>query len=992
MEKPSENISEVVDFHSLMQKRIERILLVCSSYDQFTLEEDGRLDAQMTQEYSELSLTNPPRFFRVASGQDALDELASGVSYDLIITMFNIGSMSPFEFSIQCKERYPHIPTVLLTSFSHEVSRRLENENVSGLDYVFGWQGNTDLLMAIIKMLEDEMNAEQDILCHGVQAILLVEDSVRFYSAYLPDLYRIILQQTNDFVKEALNEQQRMLRKRARPRVLFARTYDEALNLYNRYKSNLLGIISDVSFARCRGDKELFEMAGIEFAKIVRYEEPQLPILLQSSELKMRERAIEIGADFIHKQSKTIFEELQQFIARRMAFGDFLFINRHGVVVARVSDLAEMQVAIETLPDEVLWDYSAQNMFSKWLYARGLFSIAPMIRDVTNEMFGTPDKLRSYLVEVIKSYRRQMGQGVIAEFDTDTYNSYITFARSGSGSLGGKARGLAFIGNMLEEHDLYEKWEGVRVTIPRTLVIATDHFDEFMVNNGLQYVVPDELDDVEILNEFVGARLSDKLLEHIRVFVQNVKRPLAVRSSSKLEDSHYQPFAGIYSTYMVPRTDNIERQVRMVAKAIKSVYASVFFSASRSYIEATSNVLSEEKMAVVIQEICGTEDKGYYFPTISGVARSLNFYPIGDEKPEDGVCNIAFGMGKMVVEGGTTMRFSPRYPKHALQLSTMEMTLRDTQREFYALDLNPSALKTSINDSINLVKMDISEGLKFRNMRYVASTWDMQNQRIADTFDEQGRKLITFAHILKYNTFPLAEIVGELLRIGEQEIKSPVEIEFAVNMDVADGENMIFNFLQIRPIVESGRSESLDWNAMSKDDALLYAESALGIGEIGGIRDLIYVRPDRFNPARSEDMAAEIGRLNEQMKSEGSNYALIGPGRWGSSDPWLGIPVKWSQISESRVIAECGLENFRIDPSQGTHFFQNLTSFGVGYLTLNPFIGDGVFDVAALDAMEAVYESENFRHIRFVEPLYIFVDGQSSKGIVKMTSPLATNY
>lgn len=978
------NNTEVLDFQSLMQRRIERILLVCSSYDQFTLEEDGRLDAQITQEYNELSLTNPPRFYRVASGVEALELLERDSEYDLIITMFNIGELSPFQFSTRCKELYPEIPTVLLTSFSHEVSRRLENENISGLDYVFGWQGNADLLLAIIKMLEDAMNAPQDILRLGVQAILLVEDSVRFYSAYLPDLYRVVLHQTNEFVKEALNEQQRTMRKRARPKILFARTFNEAVQLYDTYKNNLLGVISDVSFKRKKHDQETYQLAGVEFARMIHEQNSQMPILLQSSESSMREQAKQVGADFINKNSKTLLDELQTFISRRMAFGDFLFVDEHGTVVAKAQDLAEMQQAIETLPGKVVWDYSAQNMFSKWLYARGLFTVALEIRNVKNEMFNNADELRKYLADIIKNYRRQMGQGVIAEFKPDTYNRYITFARSGSGSLGGKARGLAFIGNMLEQHNLYKRWQGVRVTIPRTLVIATDHFDEFITNNGLQYVIHDELDDNEILNEFIGARLSERLLEHIRAYVQQVKRPLAVRSSSKLEDSHYQPFAGIYSTYMVPRTDNIERQVRMVGKAVKSVYASVFYSASRSYIEATSNVLSEEKMAVVIQEICGTEDQGYYFPTISGVARSINFYPIGDEKADEGVCNIVFGMGKMVVEGGVTMRFSPRYPKHALQLSTPEITLRDTQRQFYALDLNPASLKTSTDDSVNLTKLEVNKNTHFRNMRYVASTWDAQNQRIADTFNEKGRKIITFAHILKFDTFPLAEIITELLHIGKQEMKSPVEIEFAVNMDVPYGEDKIFNFLQIRPIVENNRSESLDWSTVDTQSAILYAESALGLGRIEGLHDVIYVRADRFNPSRSEEMAVEVSRLNDLMREQGRNYILVGPGRWGSSDPWLGIPVKWSQISESRVIVECGLENFRIDPSQGTHFFQNLTSFGVGYLTLNPYIGDGMMNIEALDKASAVYESDNFRHVRFEQELYVFVDGKNNKGIVSL--------
>lgn len=984
MIEPKDTIQMALDYNSLMQQRINKIMLVCSSYDQFTLEEDGRLDAQINREYMDLSLTNPPRFRRFSSGGEALAELEGGAHYDLIITMFNIGDMTPFEFSLQSKERFADIPIVLLTSFSHEVSRRIKNENCTALDYVFAWQGNADLLLAIIKMMEDSANAEQDILWFGAQAILLVEDGIRFYSAYLPDLYRIVLNQTNEFAKESLNEQQRYMRKRARPKILFARTYSEAVAIYEKYRRNLLGVISDVSYWRAKGDSELFELAGVEFAAMIKRDNATLPVLLQSSDEKMALRAAEVGADFICKGSKTLLDELQNFINEKMAFGDFLFKDATGNVVSAVHDLSDMQQAIETIPDEVLWEYSDKNMFSKWLYARGLFTIASMIRHVNNTMFGEPEKLRNYLLGVIKNYRRQMGQGVVAEFNSTTFNSFITFARSGTGSLGGKARGLAFIGNMLEEYDLYKNWEGVRVTIPRTFVVATDHFDEFIASNGLHYVITEEeLDDNEILNEFVGARLSEKLLTDIRAFVKQVKRPLAVRSSSKLEDSHYQPFAGIYSTYMVPRTDNIERQVRMVAKAIKSVYASVFFHASRSYIEATSNVLSEEKMAVVIQEICGTEQDGYYFPTISGVARSLNFYPIGDEKPEEGVCNIVLGMGKMVVEGGVTMRFSPKYPKHALQLSTPELTLRDTQRQFYALDLNPASLKTSTDDSVNLVKMDVNKSTHFRNMKYVASTWDALNQRIADTFNEKGRKLITFAHVLKYETFPLAEIVTELLKIGEREMRSPVEIEFAVNLDVPYGEDKIFNFLQIRPIVESGRSESLEWEKEDMSDALVYAESALGLGSINGLCDFVYIRPERFNPARSEEMALEVGKLNESMKQEGRNYILVGPGRWGSSDPWLGIPVKWDQISQSRVIAECGLDNFRIDPSQGTHFFQNLTSFGVGYLTMNPFMGDGAFDVVRLDAMEAVYESENMRHIRFPEPLYVFVDGKNNKAIIR---------
>lgn len=975
----------ILYFEQLMTRRITRILLVSSAYDQFTLEEDGRIEAQIQAEYAELSLSQPPQFTRVEDAATALELLAGGVEFDLVISMFNIGAMSPFAFSKKIKEHYPHLPFVLLTSFSHEVSRRLESEDTSAIDYVFGWQGNAELLLAIIKMLEDAMNAEQDMLEYGVQGILLVEDSVRFYSAYLPDLYKIVLTQTNTTVHEALNNAQRTLRKRARPKILFARTGSEAQALYEKYARRLLGVISDVSFRVDSSAESVSELAGVELCAEIRRRDERLPLLLQSSDPSMVTRAMEIGADFIDKNAKTLFAQIEYFIRKRLAFGDFEFTNpATGEVMAVAVDLASLEHAIEILPDDVLLHYSRQNIFSKWLYARGLFAIASEIRGVFVENFsGEVAELRAFLAGVVRNYRREMGQGVIAEFDPRTYNRYITFARSGNGSLGGKARGLAFVGDLIEQHRLYDAWEGVRLTIPRTLALTTEHFSRFIEENGLQYIVAEPLDDTEILSEFVGARLSDELLDELRVFLRNVSRPLAVRSSSKLEDSHYQPFAGIYATYMVPRCDNEDRQLRLLTKAIKSVYASVFYASSRAYIQATSNLLSEERMGVVIQEICGSEQNGLYFPTISGVARSLNCYPIGDEKPEEGICNIAFGLGKSVVEGGATLRFSPAHPKHALQLSSPELTLRDTQRTFYALDLDPSASKTSTDDAVNLVKMEVQKAVDFRNLRHVASTWDAQNNRISDSPMEKGRKLVTFASVLKYDSFPLAEMVAKLLEIGQGALKSPVEIEFAVDMDVEQGAPRVFNFLQIRPIVQVARGGSLDWSAVDPQGALLYAEHALGIGAIEGVRDVVYVRGERFDATASEAMAHELDDINAQMKDEERGYVLVGPGRWGSSDPWLGIPVKWAQISESKVIAECGLPDFRVDPSQGTHFFQNLTSFGVGYLTLNPFLGDGAFDTARLDAMQAVYESDRIRVVRFPEPLYIFVDGKNNRAIIR---------
>ncbi len=976
-----------LNFELLMSERITRVLLVCSSYDQFTIDEDGRIEKQIQSEYSELSLSQPPRFTRTDNGEEALALLHSGERFDLVITMFNIGSMSPFEFSQSFKESFADTPLVLLTSFSHEISRRLLSEDTSCIDYVFSWQGNAELLLAIIKMIEDSRNAERDMLEFGVQGILLVEDSIRFYSAYLPDLYKIVLTQTNISITEALNEYQRKSRKRARPKILFARTYDEAIEIFDKFRHNLLGVISDVSYARHRGDTKLERMAGIELCSHIHYLDSRMPLLLQSSEMVMEEEATKVGADFIYKHSKTLFNEMEEFINKRLAFGEFNFTDpTSGKVLAIASDLASLQNAIETLPDEVLLYYSGRNIYSKWLYARGLGQLADEIRGVFVENFAGASELRTFLSNVIKSYRRAMGQGVIAEFNPATYSRYITFARCGTGSLGGKARGLAFVGSIIEKNNLYKAWEGVLVTIPRTLAIGTGYFDEFIEENGLGFITAeaDLMDDNEILSEFISSRLPEKLLDEIRVFLSEIQRPIAVRSSSKLEDSHYQPFAGIYSTYMVPRSNNLDREVRMVARAIKSVYASVYFSASRAYIESTSNVIGEESMSVVIQEICGTEQDGLFFPTFSGVARSVNYYPIGDEKPEEGICDLAMGLGKAVVEGGARLRFSPAHPRHTLQLSTMETTLRDTQRYFYALNTSSAAFRTSVDDGINLERIEVSSAKKFRNLKYIASTWDMANERISDSFSPNGRHLITFASILKYNKFPLAEIVTTLLKIGEQAMKSPIEIEFAVNMDVEKGEPIIFNFLQIRPIATTCRGTSLDWSAVNIEKPILYAQKALGVGAIENVRTIVYVRSENFDASQTTRIADEIGEINERLKSENNSYVLVGPGRWGSSDSWLGIPVKWAQINGSKAIVECGLPDFQIDPSQGTHFFQNLTSLGVGYLTINPFNGDGEFNKEYLDSLDATYQSEMLRVVEFKEPLYIFVDGKNNKAIISI--------
>lgn len=976
------------DYRSLMQHRIRKILLISSSYDAYILEEDGRLEAQIIEEYTELNLSNPPSFTRVTTASEALGVLARDAEFDLVITMYNVGEPDAFEFARMVKAAHPGLPIVLLTSFSKEIYARVDSGDRSAMDYIFFWYGNADLIMAIIKLIEDRMNADADILGSGVQAILLVEDSIKYYSTYLPAIYKLVLTQSGEFLKEALNEQQQMLRKRARPKILLATNYDDAVGDYEKYKENLLGVISDVGFVVHKNDPAETEKqdAGIDLCRLIKADNPLMPFLMQSSQESMRAKAEELGVGFVQKYSKTLLMELADYISKEFAFGDFVFRDPDtGEVVGQAKDLREMQRLVKEVPADVLRYHAGQNHLSKWLYARGLFRLGSELRIMKSSNFPDTDELREVIRNAIKDYRILLGQGVVARFDAATYNDSIGFVRIGEGSLGGKARGLAFFNTMLQKYNFYDKYPGARVMLPRTAAVTTEFFDRFIVENGLQYVVNSDADDEEILSEFVSSRLPEELVSKLRLVIRYSKGPLAIRSSSKLEDSIYQPFAGIYSTYMIPRTKDRDQMLRLLGKAIKSVYASVFFRASRAYITATSNVLSDEKMAVVIQEVCGTEDNGWFFPTISGIARSINFYPIGDEKPGDGIATIALGLGKLVVEGGKALRFSPRHPEKALQLSTPQLALRDTQREMYALNLEPEAFKTSIDDGVNLGRFGINspEVRTFRNMDYAASTWDEYDECLRDGNHGRGGKVVTFANILKYNTFPLAQILSDMLAMGEEEMRGPVEIEFAVNMDVPRGKQAYFNFLQIRPIVDGYGKEAVDWSETDTSGALIYAEKALGVGAISGVHDIVYVRSEAFDNTRTEEIAEEVRRLNAEMVGSGSGYVLVGPGRWGTSDRFLGIPIKWADISQAKVIVECGLENFRVEPSQGTHFFQNLTSFGVGYLTVNPFMGDGRFNIDALDRMPADYEGRFIRRIHFNEPLHIFIDGRSNKGIVK---------
>lgn len=975
------------DVISLMSRKVRTILLVCNNYDSFTLEEDGHLEEQIAREYAELNLSSPPAIRRVESTLEALELIESGESFDLVMTMYNVGELDVFAFSARMKAICPGTPLVLLIAYSKEIRKKIDAQDTSCIDFIFSWNASCDLILAIIKLIEDRMNADHDILDEGVRAIILVEDSIRYYSAYLPLLYKLVLQQNIIALRDALNESQQVLRKRSRPKILMATCYDEAVELYTKYREYVLGIISDVGFVIHKGDKPSKEKidAGLDFCNLVRTDNPTMPILMQSSQESMKEFADKLRVGFVVKTSKTLIHELSEYICREFGFGDFVVTDPDTKeVVARASNLYEFEKIVSLIPDKSYRIISENNYLSKWLFARGLFSIAATLKPLHIHSDEDIPEIRKITIQTIHDYRINQGLGVVAQFSNDTFNDTIWFSKLGNGSLGGKARGLSFLNHILDKYRMYDKWEDVRVLVPKTLVITTDYFDRFILDNGLQYVINSDISDEEILSEFVASTLPRDMVDSLKIFLRHTRSPLAVRSSSKLEDSYYQPFAGVYSTYMIPHTDNEDQQLRLLSKAIKSVYASIYFASSRGYITATANVISEEKMAIVIQEICGREDSGYYFPTLSGVARSVNFYPIGYEKAEEGVAKIAFGLGKAVVDGDQVLRFSPEYPKNVLQTSTPESTMTETQKAMYALNLHPDKFKTSVDDAVNLDRIPISGCERFRAFKKVVSTYDYANMRIVDSAFPEGPKFVTFAHILRYNTFPLADILHELLQITNREMKCPVEIEFAADLDRGDDRPAVFNVLQIRPISADSSNAEVDWAKIDDSASIIRSDNALGTGWLRGVSDIVYLREESFDVLKTREMAAQLTELNKQMRNEGRNYVLVGFGRWGSSIPSLGVPVKWSDISEAKVIVETCLENFRVDPSQGTHFFQNMTSFNVGYININPYSRpNDRFDASVLDALPAEFETEYLRLVHFDRELEICIDGRRDRAMIK---------
>ena len=992
-----------VSFVNLMMRRIYNVLIVANPYDAFMLEDDGRIEEKIYNEYMELGLRYPPTFTQVSTTEEAAQVLRSTV-IDLVICMPGNADNDAFDVARDIKGKFPNIHCVVLTPFSHGITKRMENEDLSIFDYVFCWLGNTNLILSIIKLIEDKMNLEHDIREAGVQMILLVEDSVRFYSSILPNLYNYILEQSKNFSKEALNRHAATMRMRGRPKVVLARTYEEAQKLYDKYSNNTLGVISDARFplksaAKAFGNeveqeanpehgtdtfgREKCPDAGLRLFRYIRHTDPFVPLIIESSESDNRAKAEAEGFRFVDKNSKKMSVDLRRLMEEHMGFGDFIFRDpKTHEEIMRIRSLKELQDNIFNIPNDSMLYHISRNHMSRWLCARAIFPVSAFLKHVTWEKLQDVDAHRQIIFDAIVQYRHMKNLGVVAVFDRMKFDKYAHFARIGEGSLGGKGRGLAFLDNIIKRHPEFNQYENATVQIPKTVVLCTDIFDEFMMTNNLYPISLSDASDDEILKHFLHAQLPDSLIADFFTFFEATKSPIAIRSSSLLEDAHYQPFAGIYSTYMIPYLEDKYQMLQMLACAIKGVYASVFYRDSKAYMTATRNVIDQEKMAVILQEVVGKDYGTRYYPTMSGVLRSLNYYPIGDEEAEEGIASLALGLGKYIVDGGQTLRVCPYHPHQVLQTSETEMALRDTQTQFYALDIKHVGDDFKVDDGFNILKLRVKDAVEDQSLNYIASTFDPYDQVINDGVYETGRKLITFAGVLQHDVVPLPELMQMSMKCGSEAMRRPVEIEFACNIH-AD-KTCDFYLLQIRPIVDAKEMLDEDVRAIPDADCLLRSHNSLGHGISEDVTDVVYVKyDDHFSAMNNFYVADDIERINRKFLADGKNYVLIGPGRWGSSDHYLGVPVKWPHISAARVIVEVALKNYNIDPSQGTHFFQNLTSFGVGYFTVDTNTEEGGFvNKEMLDAMPAVEETQYVRHVRFDRPLRILMDGKKQEGAV----------
>jgi len=966
-------------FHELMAKKVTEILLVSSPYDAFIMEEEGRLAERIIHEYRGLNLSRPPMLTWVSSAPEALNAL-SQKKFDLVITMPQVDETNAVVLGRQIKSKFPELPVFLMiqNTSRHLLDRKYTDRN--SIDRLYVWYGNSDLLLALIKNLEDRMNVAYDTQRARVRVIIIVEDSPIYYSSLLPLLYKEIVTQTQAVMEESLNDEHRILRMRARPKILVAQTYEEAVDLYQKYTPYLLGVFCDVRFPR---NGKLDDVAGFKLLSMIKKGSPDLPLLNFSSEESNRKLAQKIPAVFLNKNSPTLHSEIRSFFMQYLGFGEFVFRLPEGKEIGKASNLREMEDILPTMPDESVFYHATHNHFSSWLMARSEIMLASKIKPVKISDFESIGDAKKYLVSIIHDRRMGRQKGIITEFDSDHFDPDADFSKIGKGSLGGKARGLAFMSTRLKNSpEFLDKFKDVNLSVPKTLVVSTEAFDSFISENNLRDVATGEFSDAEIIRLFTTAQVPEWLKLDLEQYLDHVRYPLAVRSSSLLEDAQFQPFAGIYKTYMIPNNHpDLNKRLEQLILAIKLVYASTYCQNARAYVKSTFHRTEDEKMGVIIQKLTGERYGDYFYPSISGVAQSYNYYPIAYMKPEDGLAHVALGLGKIVVEGGAALRFSPKYPQFLPQFSTVDDMLENAQRFFYALNLTKFPDDLALNEDATLERLEVNDAVNDAPVRHLCSTYMAQDHRIRDGVQASGYPVCTFANILKYQSFPLAEILKDLLGIGRAGMGCPVEIEFAVKMPFDEGQKPLFELLQIRPMAVNQNNLEIEISAEDISKAFCYSSMALGNGQFQEIEDIIFVNPDTFDAADTIKIAAEIGNINKEMTLSNRKYLLIGPGRWGSADRWLGIPVNWTDISGVGAIVETTFKGLKADPSQGSHFFHNITSLGISYLNTSEG-GEDFIDWKWLRSLSATKETPHLKHIILKKPLTIKIDGKQSQAVI----------
>jgi CheY-like chemotaxis protein len=967
-------------FHELMAKRVSKILLVSSPYDAFIMEEDGRLAERIIHEYRGLNLTRPPRLLWVSSAKAALEAL-DRESFDLVITMPRINDMEAYVLGRQIKERFPQLPIFLL---AHNSSRYVNDSRYSDrnvFDRFFEWCGNTDLLLALIKSVEDRMNVSYDTQRANVRVIIMVEDSPFYCSSILPLLYKEIVMQTQAVMEESVNEEHRILRMRARPKILVAENFEEAENLCRHYRQYLLNVISDVRYPR---GGEIDDQAGFLLLSMIKAENPDIPLLMFSSDEANRNRAEALPAVFLNKNSPFLHTDIRNFFMEHLGFGDFIFRLPDGTEIARSSNLRKMIEVLPSVPDESVYYHAFRNDFSSWLMARSEILLAVKLKPIKVSDFSSISEVKKFLINIIQERRKGRQKGLITDFASGDFDPDADFIKIGKGSLGGKARGLAFISTQLRNNpEILKKYENVNLCVPKTVVISTEGFDAFIEENNLGDLSKSDLSDELIIQSFLDAKVPEWLRHNIELFLAQARYPLAVRSSSLLEDSQFQPFAGIYKTYMIPNSDSdLSKRTTQLMNAVKLVYASTYLEAPRSYARRTQHRTEEEKMAVVIQKLTGVADGSYFYPALSGVAQSYNYYPISYMKPEEGIAYIALGLGKTVVEGGTSLRFSPKYPEFIPQFSGVDNMLANAQRYFYALTMDAFPDNFGFEEDGTLARLEVEDAAGHPVVKSLCSSYSHEDHRIRDSANAAGHLVLTFAQVLKYQSFPLSEILADVLELGRKGMGTPVEIEFAVDHPFAADRRPEFAFLQIRPMGLSSSQMAVEIEPQDMTEAFCFSTSAMGNGIYQDLEDIIFVKPEAFDSARTIDIAAEIGAVNKRLEPESRRFLLIGPGRWGSADRWLGIPVHWKDISGVSTIVETASDVLKADPSHGTHFFHNITSLGISYITVTRN-GRDFIDWDWLNSIPAETETTFVKHVRLEKPMTIMIDGKRSKAVLK---------